>query len=371
MRVVQVSCVRDPKRRSGAELLRAWPTLGDVAHAAASAGVDVSVVQAAWHHETVDHRGVPVHLVEEPGKPDRYTAAVPRHLVRAVRDLRPDVIHLQGLAFPLQTRMLCRSGVPVLAQDHGGTPPGRPDVALFRRWGLGRLAGVAFTAREQADPYVRAGVLRRETPVLEVLESSSRFTPGDRVAARAATAMDGAPAVLWVGRLTRDKDPVTVLEGFALAAERLPGARLWMAYGEAPLEAEVRARIGSDPRLRERVHLLGRVPHGQIEPLCRAADVFVSASRREASGFALLEALACGLPALAADIPAARRILRGGAVGGLFPPGGARALADLLVRRGERTGEAERKRVRDHFDRHLSFQAVGRELRAAYEGVAR
>ncbi|HEX6913485.1 MAG TPA: glycosyltransferase family 4 protein [Longimicrobium sp.] len=358
-------------RRSGTELLHAWPTLGDVASAAASAGVDVRVVQAAWRDETVDHGGVPVHLVAERGGPHRITAAVPRRLVQAVRGLRPDVIHLQGLVFPLQARMLCRSGVPVLAQDHGGTPPSRPHAARFRRWGLGRLAGVAFTARAQAEPYVRAGVLRRETPVFEVLESSSRFTPGGRDAARAATGMDGAPALLWVGRLTGDKDPVTVLEGFALGAERLPDARLWMAYGEAALEAEVRARIASDPRLRDRVHLLGRVPHAQVEQLCRAADVFVSASRREASGFALLEALACGLPVLAADIPAARRILRGGAVGGLFPPGDARALAELLVRRGERTGEAERKAVRDHFDHYLSFAAVGRELRAAYAGVAR
>lgn len=207
--------------------------------------------------------------------------------------------------------------------------------------------------------------------MFEVLESSTRFAPGRQDEARAATGTGGAPCVLWIGRLTADKDPMTALEAFALAAERLPGARLWMAYGEAPLEAEVRARIAADPRLRDRVRLLGRVAHARAETLCRAADVFVSASRREGSGYAVLEALACGLPVLAADIPATRRILRDGTVGGLFPAGDASALAELLIGHASRPAEAARNAVREHFTRHLSFDAVGREMRAAYEGVAR
>lgn len=371
MRVVQVSCVRDPMRRPGPALLDAWPTLPDVARAAASAGVEVAVVLPAWRDETVERDGIRHHFVAEPtALPARASATVPRRLIRAVRALRPDVIHLQGIHLPVQTRLLCGTGIPVLAQDHGSAPPPRARRALHR-WGLARVAGVAFTARGQAEPFRAAGVLRARTPVFEVLESSARFTPGDREAARAETGMGGGPCVLWIGRLMADKDPWTALDAFALAAERVPEARLWMAYGDGPLEGEVRGRIASDPRLRARVHLLGRVPHGRVQALCRGADLLICASRREAAGFALLEALACGLPALAADIPAARRILRDGAVGGLFPPGDARALAGLLVAHGGRTGEGERAAVRAHFDRHLSFDAVGRELRTAYEGVAR
>src|SRR5215469_13549798 len=47
---------------------------------------------------------------------------------------------------------------------------------------------------------------------------------------------------------------------------------------------------------RDRVHLLGRVAHAQVELLMRAADIFVLVSRRESSGYSLIEALACGLP---------------------------------------------------------------------------
>ena len=371
--MVQVSCFRDPARRGGADLLQAWPTLLDVARAAASAGVQVTLVQAAWRDETLERDGIRIHLVAEPGArvlPRRASAAVPLRLVRAVRALRPDVIHLQGLGFPVQTRLLCGTGIPVLAQDHKSAPP-PPSRRPLHRWGFRRLAGAAFTGVAQAEPFRAAGVLPPSARVFDVLESSTHLTPGDVDEARAETGIGGDPCVLWIGRLAAVKDPMAALDGFARAAERLPDARLWMAHAEAPMEAAVRERIAADPRLRGRVRLLGRVPHERIEALCRAADLFVSASRWEAAGYAVLEAIACGATPLLSDIPPFRRILRGGAVGGLFAPGDGEALAALIVEHAAGPRAQARRAVRAHFDRHLSFDAVGRELRAAYEGVAR
>jgi len=100
--------------------------------------------------------------------------------------------------------------------------------------------------------------------------------------------------VLWVGHLTTGKDPLAVLDGVARAAAQLPGLQLWCAFGSAPLLDEVRRRIEHDPRLRGRVHLLGKVAHTHVETLMRATDAFVSGSHSEGSGYALLEALACG-----------------------------------------------------------------------------
>lgn len=371
MRVIHLSAWRDRSGRSGAELLEAWPTLTDVAAAAAAAGVEVQVVQAARRDEVLSRAGVPVHFVAEPGGdvvPRRLSTALPVRLMGRVRALRPDVIHFHGLGFPIAARLASGLGPPVLAQDHGATPP--PSRRALYRWGYGRVAAVAFTDAEMARPFVAAGVLRAETPVFEVLESSTRFTPGDPAAARAAAGIHGGPCLVSVGRMTEDKDPLTVLDALERAAPRLPDARLWMAFGDAPLLGAVRARIDASPALRERVRLLGRVPHARVQELLRGADLFLSASRREAAGFALLEALACGAVPLVADIPAHRRITRGGAVGGLFPRGDADALAALLVEHATRPRAAERARAREHFERHLSFAAVGRELRDAYARLA-
>src|SRR5207237_1402541 len=110
LRVAQVSVYRDPRRRTPNELLRAWRTLGDCAEAASGAGLDVTVVQAAWTEQTLERNGV------------SYRFVPPAGLLSRLRSLRPDLVHFQGLSFPLWLRRLRRAlpRVPVLVQDHAG-----------------------------------------------------------------------------------------------------------------------------------------------------------------------------------------------------------------------------------------------------------
>ena len=95
--------------------------------------------------------------------------------------------------------------------------------------------GYLFTAREQADPWLRSGFISDSGRVHTVLEASTRLAPVDLDSARARTGMSGTPAVLWVGRLDGNKDPLTVLDGFERALDTLPRATLTMLFGDAPL----------------------------------------------------------------------------------------------------------------------------------------
>lgn len=229
------------------------------------------------------------------------------------------------------------------------------------------MSGVAFTSLEQAQPFVAARMFRPSTRLFAIPESSSRFTPGARARARSETGLYGNPCVLWVGRLTRGKDPLTVLEGTARAAARLPALRLWCAFAAAPMLAEVRARIDGDPRLAGRVHLLGKVPHARIQSLLRSADIYVSGSRAEGSGYAALEAIACATTPVLTDIPAFRALTGNGRVGHLYPCGDAERLAGALFAVATEPGSPEY--VRAHFDAALSFEAVGRLWADAYSQV--
>jgi glycosyltransferase involved in cell wall biosynthesis len=225
---------------------------------------------------------------------------------------------------------------------------------------------VVFTARDQARPFVEAGALGASVPILEVIEASSTFTPGDRHAARGASGVDGDPALLWVGRLDPNKDPMRVLDAVEIAMGRLPGLRLWCLFDAAPLGTAVRERLGRHPALSRGVRLVGPVPHRQVEAFCRAADLFVLGSHREGSGYALIEALACGVTPVVTDIPSFRRITRDGKVGELVPVDDAGRMAEAIVKQSGRIGEASRRRVREHFERCLSETAVADELRNAY-----
>jgi glycosyltransferase involved in cell wall biosynthesis len=237
--------------------------------------------------------------------------------------------------------------------------------------GFAAADGVSFCARAQADPFARAGVLPRDMPLFEIPESTSAFTPGNTAAARAATGLRGSPAVLFVGHLDRNKDPLTVLDGVAIAVRDLPGITLACCFGSAPLRSEVENRIARHPELCGRVRLLGRVPHAEIEQLMRAADLFVLGSHREGSGFALIEALATGLTPVVTDIPSLRVLTGNGAVGQLWRCGDCRTLAGALRAAAESLGERARSAVRAHFDKHLSGPAIGRTFAAAYASLTR
>lgn len=188
--------------------------------------------------------------------------------------------------------------------------------------------------------------------------------------ARRLTGVRGKPAVLWVGHLDENKDPMTILEAFSRAAARLADVHLWACYRHAPLLDRVRARIASDRQLATRVHLLGPVPHEQVELLCRAADFFMLGSRRESCGFALLEALACGATPIVADIPAFRALTGNGTVGALCKPSDADAFANALISLVQHPAESMRAQAIHHFKSELSFPVLGRKLLAAYAALA-
>jgi len=175
--------------------------------------------------------------------------------------------------------------------------------------------------------------------------------------------------VLWVGHLDGNKDPLTVLAGISEALRSLPELELWCCFGTAPLLAEVERRVNADERLRQRVHLLGRVAHERIESCMRAADLFVLGSHREGSGYSVIEALACGLPPVVTDIPSFRSLTGNGSLGALWPCEKPGALAAALLEMAHRPREPERTRTRAHFERELSFAAVGRKLNAAYQDI--
>jgi glycosyltransferase involved in cell wall biosynthesis len=142
--------------------------------------------------------------------------------------------------------------------------------------------------------------------------------------------------------------------------------QLWCCYGTAPRLEQVQARLAADPLLRDRVHLLGRVPHERVQELMRAADLFVHGSHRESSSFSLIEAMACGLAPVVTDIPSLRALTGGGKVGALWTCGDAQSLAKALRDVAGRPAGELRDRSRAHFDAELSSVALGQRLAAAY-----
>jgi glycosyltransferase involved in cell wall biosynthesis len=367
LKVAQISFFNDPAGRLPEELLVAWPSLVDVADAVCEAGGCVSVVQACAHSQRLIKKGV--HYFFLPF--GRAPAARGRDaLGELLRTLAPDVCHVHGLGFHPEVLALAALAprIPIVLQDHASRAPRLWRRPLWRR-GLSVASGITFCSLEQARPFVDAGLIDSKTELYAIPESTSRFCPGDQAEARRMTCVTGDPAVLWVGHLDVNKDPLTVLRGIRDAARVLPDLQLYCCFGTAPLLSEVEKCIAQDLLLRERVHLLGRVPHERVEQLMRAADLFVLGSHREGSGFSLIEALACGLPPVVTDIPSFRSLTAAGTVGMLWPCGDSRALCAALVASAARVSPGARAGVRAHFERELSFAALGLKLFVTYQDL--
>lgn len=284
----------------------------------------------------------------------------------AVRSLRPDVVHVNSFLDPVRTLVL-RVACPrarIVVQHHG-EPPARARRARLAQRAVGRVVqAVAFTgADEQAGPWRDAGVLPRRRHVFEVLEAAPDVTFVERDDARRRTGVAGEPAVVWVGRLVEGKDPIAAVSAFALAFADRPAARLWMVCTNREREADVLAAVAA-AGVTDRVELVGPVPHADMGAWLGAADVFLSTSRHEGSGYAVLEAVACGCTPVVSDIGPHRAIT--GGLGHRFRPGDVDDAARALRAAADAPSDPALLRCvsgRDH-----SWAAVARQLLAAYQG---
>lgn len=142
-----------------------------------------------------------------------------------------------------------------------------------------------------------------------------------------AEASDLKPkAILMLQRLQAEKDTATAVRAFARSGLASDGWRLLIAGGGV-LEGPLRELVGSFG-LSSVVDFLGFVE--DAARLRRQASIFLATTPREGFGLSLAEAMAAGLPVVAADGGAHPEILDG--CGLLFPPGDALACADALRR---------------------------------------
>ena len=367
MNVVPINYVFDRDLTDPEALLARYTTLTGWSDALTAAGACVTVVQRFRSRATISRAGVTYVFTPSPTSD---IARMPASI---------DVVHVNGLIFPARTwalRQMLPSSAPIVVQDHGSQPfSTRRRFALgrrwVRRWMLGAADAFLFAATEQSDAWKAAGLIAPQQRVYDVMPASTSFAPVHRDQARASSGISGSPAMLWVGRLNANKDPLTVLSGFERCVSRtLPNATLTMVYSERDLLAAVRARIETSSLLRDRVRLVGATAHDDLPAFYSAADLFVVGSHHEGSGYSLIEACACGATPVVTDIPSFRAITGHGTIGALWQPGDAASFAHALAAAGAKNLEAARAAALRHFDRTLSWPVIGRRAMDVYREIA-
>ena len=364
MHVLFLNYYYDPDLRDEEDLLERYASSLHWCSAVKAAGAKrVTMLQRFLRSSSLQRNGVDCRFVADGENHSLAFYDRPKEIAREISRLTPDLIHANGR---IQVMRNLRAGISqqtaVLWQHHGGPLPRPWNRRVFRR-AFRAVDGVLFTSQEQGAEWKAAGCLPSSMPVYDVVESSTMMRPLASREARHMLGFRDETVILWVGRLDANKDPLTCIRGFARVARLNPELRLLMLFGAADLFEQVREEVAA-LAVGTLVTLVGSVSHRDMARYYSAADYFLLGSHNEGSGFALLEAIACGVTPLVTDIPAFRAITGQGTIGALWKPGDTSSLAQVLSRSLERI--PDRTRVSRYFDEHLSFSCLGKRALSIY-----
>jgi glycosyltransferase involved in cell wall biosynthesis len=367
---------------------------------------------------------------DRPGAPDRVFASVDdatfEHLVEAwTRFLADagagsaDLLHLHHLTPMHEAAARAFPDVPVVGHIHGtellmlreieqGPPPGWAHADKWaerlRRWAqrcerllvlnpdaLKRIPGLLGVEPERLvwapngfDPQAfdrrpldreQRVALWRKWLVEEPRGWDESGVPGSvRYREEDMEAFAGpGPVLLYVGRYTEVKRIPLLIRAYAKARERfevraplvLLGGHPGEWEGEHPLQVVRETGV-------EDVFLAGWHGHEDLPAGLNAADVVVLPSVREQFGQVLVEAMACGLPVIAANAHGPAEIVDDGRTGWLVEPDDLDDLADALADAVNDPGKRARKGqvAYEEARGRYSWPALADGVSAVYEDVA-
>ncbi|WP_276134204.1 glycosyltransferase family 4 protein [Polluticoccus soli] len=322
---------------------------------------DIQVIQHGIPKEEINRHGVK--FTGFPGGSSFFHIPVKAH--KQLKQFNPDVVLVQGLIFPVQTWLLRRALGPqvvILVQHHGESPFVSNLKWFFQRLADKAIDGYLFTAKGNAEQWVRAGVISNISKVYEVLECSTQLRPRDKEESKKKLDMSGQFNFLSVGRLNAGKDPLTVLEGFEQFLSQQPGAKLYMIYQTEELLGQIKERLAASKTLKDAVRLIGKVPHSELATWYSAADFFISGSHHEGSGYALIEAMACGCIPVVTRIPSFGAITGYGKYAFNFEAGNAAGLAKTLSSLQTVNKQELSQKLMQHFNSELSFNKIADDI---------
>lgn len=237
----------------------------------------------------------------------------------------------------------------------------------FTRWLIRRQEALIATS-PQAASYLE----RPATVILHGVDTAVFHPAADRTALRRELGLDpDAVLIGCFGRVRAQKGVDLLVEAALQVFPRHPRAQLLFSgritsdnrgFAEALIARANAAGLG------DRIRFLGEIPWERVVQLYRALDLFAAPARWEGFGLTPLEAMASGVPVIAARVGAYETLIRDGETGTLIPRDDAGALAAALDRwlSDDAGREAAGRAARAHVEAHHAIEDEASAIVAVY-----
>lgn len=262
-----------------------------------------------------------------------FVAGLYRATARRLRRGRYDIVHAhwilpQGLIACLADR---KHKAAIAVTSHGGDLYGlraRPFRAL-KRWTLERSDRIAVVSNAMREKVLAEHAI--EGSRVQVLPMGADLAARFRLD---VTTNRDPDRILFVGRLVEKKGVAQLIDALVILRGLRPTLRLDVA-GDGPLRRNLEMRAAS-LGLGAAVRFHGSLPPSAIATLLQSASVAVVPSvvdaggDQEGLGLVTIEAMGCGCPVVASDLPAIRDVVESGRTGLLAKPGDPEDLAQKI-----------------------------------------
>ncbi len=249
--------------------------------------------------------------------------------VRIVRRERIKILHThwlipQGIIGGL-IRTFLRPPPVLMCTSHGSDLNGLTGAAFstLKRWVMNKADATTVVSTALLDAASATGGDTSKIHVIPMgIDTVGLFTPDPAVHRDSGT-------LLFVGRLVAGKGVAVLIRALADVAQRHPQIKLQIV-GTGPEEHRLKEQA-RQCGVAGNVQFLGAVTNASLPQLYRKATMFISPSLSEGFGLTLAEALACGCPVIATDIPGIRDLIIDGITGSTVPRNDSEKFAHRIL----------------------------------------
>ncbi len=272
-----------------------------------------------------------------------YQSGLRGKLAVKIKEFNPDIIHIQN-HFTLGRTLLKiakKMDIPIVGTNHfmpenllQYVPEFAQDDVKKIMWSdfkkvYGKLEFVTSPSQAAIELLKKIGLKNKMAAISNGIDLN-RFKklPPDQKLIKKYKINKSIPLLLFVGRIEVDKNIGTLLMAVAIVLKKMPVRLILVGSGKNEEEFK---NLAKELGIQNSVVFTGRLDDNDLDKIYSLADVYMGTGTAELQGLAVMEAMAEGLPVLAANAVALPELVKDGYNGYLFEMN-KNELADKIIK---------------------------------------